>query len=65
MLYGAAPFHVSLRAVLSIHTMCSTLGVKTVVHGYYVYRTIWEPHVGEELIQIQESGNSHSRYMYI
>ena len=36
--------------------------VKTAVHGYHVYRTIWEPHVHEEFIVVQESGNSHDRY---
>ena len=50
------------RAQHSIHTMSSTLVVKTTVCGYHVYRTLWEPHVGEEFIVIQESGNSHDRY---
>ena len=42
--------------------MTSPLVVKTVVRGYHVYRTAWEPHVGEEFIVIHESGNSHDRY---
>ena len=42
--------------------MSSTLVVITAVRGYHVYRTDWEPHVDEEFIVIQESGNSHKRY---
>ena len=34
--------------------MSSTLVVETAVHGYHVYRTVWETHVG--------GGNSHDRY---
>ena len=43
--------------------MSFTLVVKTAVRGYHVYRTLWEPQDGEELIVIQESGNSHERYV--
>ena len=50
-------------AAYSIYTMSFMLVVKTAVRGYHVYRTLWEPHVGEEFIVIQESGNSHDRYM--
>ena len=42
--------------------MSSTLVVKIAVLGYHVYRTIWEPHVGEVFFVIQESGNSYNRY---
>ena len=41
--------------------MSFMLVVKTAVHGYDVYRTVWEPHLDEEFIVIQESGNSHDR----
>ena len=43
--------------------MSSTLVVKTAIHGYHVYKIIWEPHVGDEFIVIQEGGNSHDRYV--
>ena len=45
-----------------IHTMSFALVVKIAVRGYHVYRTVWEPHVGEEFVVIQQSGNSHDRY---
>ena len=48
------------RAPHSIHTMSSTLVLKTAVRGYHVYRTDWD--VGEKFIVIQGSGNSHHRY---
>ena len=38
------------------------LVVKTVVHGYDVYRTIWEPHLAKQFTVIQENGSSHDRY---
>ena len=50
------------RALHLIHTMSSMLSVKAAVHGYYMYRKIFETHVGEEFIVIQESGKSHDRY---
>ena len=46
----------------SIHTRSFTLVVKVSVRGSHVYRTVWEPHVGEQFIVIQESYNSHDGY---
>ncbi len=33
----------------------STLMVKTALRGYHVYQAVWEPHVGEAFIAMQES----------
>ena len=44
----------------------SSCGMATIMrHGYHVYRTVWGQHVGEEFIVIQESGNSHDRYVMV
>ncbi len=37
----------------------STLVVKTALRVYHVYQTVWEPHVGEALIPLQESSTAH------
>ena len=51
------------RAPNPIHTVSSMLVVKTAIRWYHVYIIIWEPHVGDEVIVIQESGNSDDRYV--
>ncbi len=40
----------------------STLVVKTTLRGYHVYQAVWEPHVGEAFISLQESMNAHDRH---
>ena len=44
-----------------IDTVMSCLLVETVVHGYHVYKVLWEPHVGETFIALYEGGNRHDR----
>ncbi len=39
--------------------LMSTLVVKTALRGYHVYQAVWEPHVGEAFIALQESSNAH------
>ena len=37
-----------------IDTGMSCLLVETVVHGYHVYKVLWEPRVGETFIALHE-----------
>ena len=38
------------------------LTVRTAVHGYHVYKEVWEPAIGEEIVCGQEQGNDHERH---
>ena len=50
-----------LRISWDIDTGMSCLLVETVVHGYHVYKVLWEPSVGETFITLHEGGNRHDR----
>ena len=43
----------------------STLVVKAAVRGYHVYRAVWDPHVGERFIVVQETSSVHDRYAMV
>lgn len=42
--------------------MAAELHVDSVVRGHHVYKSIWTPVLGEELLVEQEHGNEHDRY---
>ena len=42
-----------------IHTGMSCLLVETVVHGYHVYKVLWEPRVGETFIALREINSKY------
>ena len=41
----------------------STYTVETIVHGYHVYRAVWEAAVGQVLPCQQERGNALRTYL--
>ncbi len=39
--------------------LITALVVKTAPHGYHVHQAVWELHVGEAFIAVQESSDAH------
>ena len=40
------------------------LHVSSMVRGYHVYKTVWQPSIGDEFETTVEEGNSHDRYAF-
>ena len=41
--------------------LSSSVTVLCVIHGYHVYREVWNPSIGEEIVCFAEEENSHRR----
>ena len=50
----STPLEVASTISRDIDTGMSCLLVETVVHGYHVYKVLWEPRVGETFIALHE-----------
>ena len=42
--------------------MLAVLNVNTTVRGYHVYRTVWNPTIGEGFVVLHQRGNDHDRH---
>ena len=42
--------------------MPAVLNVNTTVRGYHVYRTVWNPTIGEGFVVLHQPGNDHDRH---
>ena len=42
--------------------MPAVLNVNTTVRGYHVYRTVWNPTIGEGFVVLHQPGNDHDHH---
>ena len=42
--------------------MMASYDVESVVRGHHVYKTVWQPDIGEKLALEQERNNPHDKY---
>ena len=51
-----------LESIVQLAAMAESFRMESVVHGHHVYKTVWTPHLGEELETRTELDNQHNQF---